>query len=464
LAAVRARRVFATEDSNLALALRLNGNWMGAVIPPAASLTLTVDLVDPDPEPVTLLVYDRNLLLATVPLSISTGQWQMAVEARPGHYFWVKAVQADGDRAYTTPVWVEGQAPPETVYINEVLPSPSNADWDGDGIPSFEDEWIELYNPSNRAVGLGGWQLADSSGASYELPLEITVPARGFATLYHAQLGFALNNGGDNLSLIRPDGAAVDLFSYPHSPGYDESWCRLPDGQSHWSHNCIGTPNASNRERRPARPLEVKIFDAKRLTYDAWVRVSGRVTAPPELLGRRMMYIQDETSGILIYLPKDHTLAYSLGDKLRVEGNLRTFHEEFEIVVRDDSKIDFLEPGPPLPPLPIATTSLLEPYEGMLVMLQGQAVRFRGRTTFWIDDGTDPAMVLVRGTTGIKKPFIKPGTLMTAVGIVSQYSDPANPSRHDYRLLPRYQFDLTLPPPPEPEPASWPALLPETGK
>jgi len=175
-----------------------------------------------------------------------------------------------------------------------------------------------------------------------------------------------------------------------------------------------------------------------------------------------MMYIQDETAGILIYLPKDHTMAYSLGDKLRVEGNLKTFHEEFEIAVRDDSQVDFLEPGLPPPPLPIATTSLLEPYEGMLVMLQGQAVRFRGRTTFWIDDGTDPASVVIRTSTGIKKPFIEPGTFMTAVGIVSQYSG-ANPTRYDYRLLPRYPFDLVLPPPPEPQPDQWPALLPETG-
>ncbi|MCB0175213.1 MAG: hypothetical protein KDJ97_32200, partial [Anaerolineae bacterium] len=98
------------------------------------------------------------------------------------------------------------------------------------------------------------------------------------------------------------------------------------------------------------------------------------------------------------------------------------------------------------------------------------AVRFKGRTTFWVDDGTDPAKVYIRSSTGIKKPFIEPGTTITVVGIVSQYSDPDNPTRYDYRLLPRFQSDLVLPDRTEPvEPVTslsldqWPSLLPATG-
>jgi hypothetical protein len=174
------------------------------------------------------------------------------------------------------------------------------------------------------------------------------------------------------------------------------------------------------------------------------------------------MYIQDHTAGIMIYLPQDHRLSFNLGDEVTVTGNLRSFHEEWEIAVKERQDVKGGEPGLPPPPLPIATTSLLEPYEGMLVMLQGQAVRFRGYTTFWIDDGTDPARVYLRRGTGIRKPYLEVGTPVTAVGIVSQYSDKDNPSRNDYRLLPRYQTDLVLPVPP-PASISWPSVLPETG-
>ena len=317
---------------------------------------------------------------------------------------------------------------------------------------------------------MGGWQLSDSSNLTYSLPLSATVPAGGYVTFYSHQLGFALNNGADTLTLKRPDNSIADTFEYLNSPGYDESWCRLADGIQNWSENCIPSPNARNWERGPAQPLKAKIYDAKRLTHNAWVQVSGQVTAPPGVLGQRAMYVQDETAGILVYLPKNHNLHLNKGDKVRVEGNLKQFRGEFEIVVSQRSKVKFVEAGPPPHPLPIETTMMLEPYEGRLVMLTGRATRFKGRTVFWVDDGTDPAKVYIRTTTGIKKPFIEPGTTVTVVGIVSQYSEPGNATRYDYRLLPREQNDLMLAQEIRGDEqsqakrvAAWPSLLPETG-
>ena len=209
-------------------------------------------------------------------------------------------------------------------------------------------------------------------------------------------------------------------------------------------------------------PLEVNIYDAKRLSLGAWVRVNGRVTAPPGVLGYRTMYIQDKTAGIQIYLPKDHGLYFNLGDKVEVVGNLRSYHEELEIAVDARSDVKSLVAGFPPPPLPIATTSLLEPYEGMLIMLQGQAVHFKGWSTLWLDDSTGWAKVYILRSTGIRKPYMEMGTPVTVVGIASKYSDKDNPSRDDYRLLPRFQTDLILPAPSQ-SPVDWPTLLPETG-
>jgi hypothetical protein len=149
----------------------------------------------------------------------------------------------------------------------------------------------------------------------------------------------------------------------------------------------------------------------------------------------------------------------NLGDKIEIEGYLKIYHEEFEIAVKKRGDVKFIEAGTPPPPLPIATTNMLEPYEGMLVMLEGQAVGFKGRSTMWVDDGTDWAKIYIRQSTGIKKPFIEIGTPVTAVGIVSQYSENGVTAREDYRLLPRYPNDLLIPT----QPTNWPAILPETG-
>ncbi len=459
--ALRARRVFATADSNLALALRLNGAWMGSILSATGVLPLSVALVDPDIEPITLVLYDRNLVLATVPLTSSTGEWKTQVNAGPGHYFWVKATQADGHVAYTAPIWITGQAPPDPLFLNEVLPSPRSRDWDNNGIADSQDEWFELYNPAGFPLALGGWQVIDASGHSYSFPLEAAVPAGGFATFYRQQTDLALNNDAETITLVRPDGTPADLFEYVRNPGADGSWCRLPDQTGSWSDTCEPSPAAANRARVPAGPLSRSIYEAKRLTVGAEVKVKGHVTAPPGLLGTRNMYIQDHTAGILIYLPKDHRLTLNPGDKIEVVGKLKIVHEEFEIAVSERGDIRFLEPGQPPPPLPIVTTSLLEPYEGMLVMLQGQAVRFEGYTTFWIDDGTGPARTYLQKSTGIGRPYLTPGTPITAVGIVSQYST-GTPSREDYRLLPRYPTDLIFSGQKQ-LPAFWPVELPDTG-
>ncbi len=470
LEAMRARRVFATEDNNLALALRLNGAWMGATLVPNDQASLTVEVVDADAEPFTLFLYDSNLPLAVETFHAMPVQWTIKVKAQAGHFFWAKVIQEDGDTAYSAPIWIAGQSAPEPLKINEVLPAPHDQDWDSNGMADEKDEWLELFNPTSQPVGLGGWQLQDSSRKNYVIPLETIIPPNGFVIFYHAELGFALNNDQDTVTLTHLNGTIIDTFSYDHSPGYDKSFCRLPDGSHYGAEACTPTPHATNRPKAKAQPLRVNIYEAKRLTDNAWVRLTGQVTAPPGVLGSRTMYIQDETAGIMVYLPQDHRLAFALGDRVKVEGNLHTYHEEFEIVVEEASKVKLVEPGIAPPPLPIVTTSMLEPYEGYLVILTGQAVNFYGSSTFWLDDGTDPAKVYIRESTAIHKPFIERGTPLTVSGIVSQYSDQDTPSRDDYRLLPRYQTDLILPTPTPTftptmavAPANWPSLLPETG-
>jgi hypothetical protein len=104
--------------------------------------------------------------------------------------------------------------PPGAVLINEVA-------WAGT-LASFNDEWIELWNPGPEPIGLEGWSLTDGDGGdiredlrgeigpySFYL-LERTgddtvsdVPADGVYT-------GSLNNSGEKLELIDPSGTLID--------------------------------------------------------------------------------------------------------------------------------------------------------------------------------------------------------------------------------------------------------------
>ncbi len=108
LAALRAGRTFATEDSNLALALRAGGSWMGSTIPFSDTLSFTVEVADLDEEGVTLTLFDGNLAVASqsFPEAIS-GSWAIEAPGMVGHFYFVKAEQPDGDVAYSSPIWAE---------------------------------------------------------------------------------------------------------------------------------------------------------------------------------------------------------------------------------------------------------------------------------------------------------------------------------------------------------------------
>jgi len=137
------------------------------------------------------------------------------------------------------------------VVINEVMPDPAT-DWSpSDGneeYHSVEDEWVEVLNIGATPVDLTGWRLRDAaSDSSWRFAFVGTLPAGGYAVVYgnesyawedangYPRYGLSLNNGGDAVALVRPDGTVVDELTYDGSQVAD-NWSigRLPDGVGAW--------------------------------------------------------------------------------------------------------------------------------------------------------------------------------------------------------------------------------------
>jgi len=130
----------------------------------------------------------------------------------------------------------------ELIVLNEFLPDP---------YLSFTVEWIELYNPSLDDVDLGGYILDDIIGGGtppYIIPASTIIPAGGFLVFNQTITGIALNNNGDTLNLIKPDGVTVqDSYTYVSSQvDNDESIGRETDGSLIWVVQLTPTPGASN--------------------------------------------------------------------------------------------------------------------------------------------------------------------------------------------------------------------------
>ena len=97
-----------------------------------------------------------------------------------------------------------------------MLPAPSEIDWNGDGAANTDDEWVEIYNRGSAAIDLGGWALDDIAAGGARLtssrPARCCSPAASCCS--SAPSGVALNNDGDTVRLLGPDGAEVDTFAY----------------------------------------------------------------------------------------------------------------------------------------------------------------------------------------------------------------------------------------------------------
>jgi hypothetical protein len=137
------------------------------------------------------------------------------------------------------------------VVINELMADPAS-DWspsDGDEVyDSLDDEWIELVNTGNTAVDMTGWRLRDAvSDSSWKYGFSGPLAAGNIIVIYGNEAyawedangcprnGLSLNNGGDTIELVRPDGTVAERVEYTGGEVRDDcSYGRLPDGGVEW--------------------------------------------------------------------------------------------------------------------------------------------------------------------------------------------------------------------------------------
>jgi hypothetical protein len=122
------------------------------------------------------------------------------------------------------------------VVINELLPSPEGLD--------AEEEWIEIFNQNAFEVDLSEWWITDVIGTTktYDFPEKITIKAREFLVLSRLVTKITLNNSGDELKLVQPDGNIIDTVSYGKAPR-GESYNRTESG---WAWSRVLTPSSAN--------------------------------------------------------------------------------------------------------------------------------------------------------------------------------------------------------------------------
>lgn len=113
------------------------------------------------------------------------------------------------------------------IYINEI------SSW---------NDYIELYNDSDKAVSLAGWHLSDDRNKLKESVLpDIVIEPGGFLVLYadgssseENTLPFKINNEGETIFLSDPDGTLIDSIEIPELKAHIV-YARSEDGSGEWA-------------------------------------------------------------------------------------------------------------------------------------------------------------------------------------------------------------------------------------
>lgn len=121
----------------------------------------------------------------------------------------------------------EAELRAQNPILSEFVAANASGLRDADGDYS---DWIEIYNPADTAVSLGGWFLsADRKNLAQWVFPDVSLPSRGFLLVYasakdrpdpHGELhtNFRLGRAGEFLALVRPDGVTVASAFAPTYP------------------------------------------------------------------------------------------------------------------------------------------------------------------------------------------------------------------------------------------------------
>jgi hypothetical protein len=147
------------------------------------------------------------------------------------------------------------------LFINEFMAKNTTVSCPDSGNGNYKEaDWIEIYNPNNTAINLGGYYLTDSLPypTKYQIPTndaaKTTIAAKGYLLFWcdsrplgAAHATFSLSKSGEQIALVKPDGTTfIDSLSFV-AQTTDVSSGRVSDGANTWKFFSPATPGASNQ-------------------------------------------------------------------------------------------------------------------------------------------------------------------------------------------------------------------------
>ena len=255
-AAMKDRRVYATQDSDLTVYYTLNGAVMGSILPKSEEAEITVFLSDPTDEAIgnVEVVADGGEVIDSAYVGTPAKMLELSV---PGgySYYYLRVTQPDGDVAVTAPVWMDGY---DDIGIESFT---------SDTLTPVRDEEIkltvELYN--DEPVDFIVESLSLYAGGKEVCAVSDPGTAAGMGTLSHAFSYAHSELGVTELRVVATGSVNGEKRTYEKTLSLS---FRVPEQVKHIavdaSHDNSGTGNLKRLAEITARnSISVKKFETE---------------------------------------------------------------------------------------------------------------------------------------------------------------------------------------------------------
>lgn len=280
--AMQQRRVYATQDADLRIEYRLNGQIMGSVMGLADALEVSARLEDPTDAAIGTVeaITTGGKVLVSRQLNAASGEVTFNLPTGYPYYF-LRITQPDGDTAVTAPVWVD----------------------------SFADMGIRSFSADTDAPLVG---------QTIRLTLEL---------FNNEEMPFEVNS-----VTLQCNGKEAGSFTLAEDGRYEASFCYRQAGELRLTAKVAGTVNGRNRSYLQGLTVHYRDETAARSAIDrvrggepgTSYHIQGYATSGntnPYTTFPDSIYVQDTSGGIRV--AGTFALDIQVGTPLDVTGVLR---------------------------------------------------------------------------------------------------------------------------------------------
>lgn len=331
--------------------------------------------------------------------------------------------------------------------------------------PQEGGEWVELVHESDTPALLDGWRLEDAGGKRTLLEGEI-----GATTLMVIYLpNQILNNSGDSLQLIDPNGVVVDQTDYSEDPPQkgeswsfvNAAWQRTPptpeafnepfpevieeedqntdettavddantpsdtlesNAMESQTHTIVAVAEQNQKASSPEPSTgSTNTASSKSIDDSKGTSVEGVITAEPGLFGSQIAFLE----GYQLYFYHADWPSLPTGTRVRVQGEESTSRGEQRLKIASKEDIEVLG-SEPEHPTSIHLAELSQYTIGTLVTVEAEAIERDGKTLTIDQQGAIADVVFHDGMdvdlkTMLGKTYQITGVVRTLNGTVRIY-------------------------------------------